>query len=134
VNRELDHACGNIPAGRIGMVRGKTVSERLVARVETEGVHLQVEDVAGDLKGVYCGRANQCGKSRGRTIACGAAGDTFRAGPNCRPRRFGDRRRQHHGWPGREIWSGVRTGGGQIDFGKCALCSRATGGGGIRIM
>src|SRR5258706_7032172 len=42
---------GKIRAGRIGIGIGnsRNASERLVARLETEGGHIQVQDVAGDL-------------------------------------------------------------------------------------
>jgi len=40
---------GNIRAGRIGTERDRDASTTLVAKLETEGGHIQVADVAGDL-------------------------------------------------------------------------------------
>src|SRR6267378_892697 len=47
---------GNIHAGRIGVSNARNAgSERLVARLETEGGHIQVQDVAGDLRAFTAG-------------------------------------------------------------------------------
>ena len=46
---------GNIRAGRIGTERARDASTTLVAKLETEGGHIQVADVAGDLNAFTAG-------------------------------------------------------------------------------
>jgi TonB family protein len=126
---------GNIRAGRIGgngSVR-KSASERLVARLETEGGHIQVQDVAGDLKAFTAGGHINAGNIAG-DAALRSGGGHIRAG------QIGGR--ADLDTEGGNITVGqagnlvsVRTGGGQIDFGEVRGSVRAqTGGGGIRIM
>src|ERR1700730_16208696 len=125
---------GNIRAGRIGVgsVR-KGASERLVARLETEGGHIQVQDVAGDLKAFTAGGHINAGNIAG-DAALRSGGGHIRAG------QMGGRADLQT--DGGNITVGqaeslvsVRTGGGQIDFGEVRGSVRAqTGGGGIRIM
>jgi TonB family protein len=125
---------GNIRAGRIGVgsVR-KGASERLVARLETEGGHIQVQDVAGDLKAFTAGGHINAGNIAG-DAALRSGGGHIRAG------QIGGRADLQT--DGGNITVGqaeslvsVRTGGGQIDFGEVRGSVRAqTGGGGIRIM
>ncbi len=125
---------GNIRAGRIGVgSAGKTVSERLVARLETEGGHIQVQDVAGDLKAFTAGGHINAGNIAG-DASLRSGGGHIRAG------QIGGR--ADLDTEGGNITVGqagnlvsVRTGGGQIDFGEVRGSVRAqTGGGGIRIM
>jgi TonB family protein len=125
---------GNIRAGRIGMGGGgKTVSERLVARLETEGGHIQVEDVAGDLKAFTAGGHINAGNITG-DASLRSGGGHIRAGQiGGRADLETDGGNITVGQAGNLV--SVRTGGGQIDFGEVRGSVRAqTGGGGIRIM
>ena len=125
---------GNIRAGRIGIGNLRNAaSERMVARLETEGGHIQVQDVAGDLKAFTAGGHINAGNIAG-DAALRSGGGHIRAG------QIGGRADLQT--DGGNITVGqagslvsVRTGGGQIDFGEVRGSVRAqTGGGGIRIM
>jgi TonB family protein len=125
---------GNIYAGRIG---GPGVREffrgRPIAKLETQGGHIKVLDVAGDLSaftgGGYIDAGNIAGDaslhSGGGHIRAGQIGgraDLETAGGNIAVAQAGN-------------FVNVHTGGGQIDFGEVRGSVRAqTGGGGIRIM
>ncbi len=125
---------GNIRAGRIGVgSAGKTVSERLVARLETEGGHIQVQDVAGDLKAFTAGGHINAGNIAG-DASLRSGGGHIRAGQiGGRADLDTDGGNITVGQAGNLV--SVRTGGGQIDFGEVRGSVRAqTGGGGIRIM
>jgi TonB family protein len=127
---------GNIRAGRIGAGIGNSrnaAPARLVARLETEGGHIQVQDVAGDLRAFTAGGHINAGniagdaslRSGGGHIRAGQIGgqaDLETEGGNITV-----------GQAGKLV--SVRTGGGQIDFGEVRGSVRAqTGGGGIRVM
>ena len=127
---------GNIRAGRIGVIASRwrnVSSERLVARLETEGGHIQVQDVAGDLRAFTAGGHINAGniagdaslRSGGGHVRAGQIGgraDLETEGGNITVGQAGN-------------FVSVRTGGGQIDFGEVRGSVRAqTGGGGIRIM
>jgi TonB family protein len=125
---------GNIRAGRIGIGgAGKLVSERLVARLETEGGHIQVQDVAGDLKAFTAGGHINAGNIAG-DASLRSGGGHIRAGQiGGRADLETDGGNITVGQAGNLV--SVRTGGGQIDFGEVRGSVRAqTGGGGIRIM
>ena len=124
---------GNIRAGRIGGSVGKSVSERLVARLETEGGHIQVQDVAGDLKAFTAGGHINAGNIAG-DASLRSGGGHIRAGQiGGRADLQTDGGNITVGQAGNLV--SVRTGGGQIDFGEVRGSVRAqTGGGGIRIM
>jgi TonB family protein len=124
---------GNIRTGRIGTQRARNPSTTLVAKLETEGGHIQVADVAGDLNAFTAGGHINAGNIAG-DAHLHSGGGHIRAG-------------QIHGRADLETDGGnitigqagsfvaVRTGGGQIDFGEVRGSVRAqTGGGGIRIM
>src|SRR5216684_2378390 len=125
---------GNIHAGRIGVSNARNAgSERLVARLETEGGHIQVQDVAGDLRAFTAGGHINAGNIAG-DASLRSGGGHIRAG------QIGGRADlQTDGGNITVVQAGslvsVRTGGGQIDFGEVRGSVRAqTGGGGIRIM
>src|SRR5579859_372091 len=133
---DLSTQGGNIRTGRIGgSVSGARAasSERPVAKLETEGGHIQVLDVAGDLTAFTAG---------GHIIARNISGDAslHSGGGHIRAGQIGGRADLQT--DGGNITVGqagnlvsVRTGGGQIDFGEVRGSVRAqTGGGGIRIM
>jgi TonB family protein len=125
---------GNIKTGRIGAsgIRD-TAWGRSAAKLETEGGHIQVLDVAGDLTaftgGGHINVGNIAGDASLRTggghIRAGQIGgraELDTAGGNITVARAGS-------------YVSVRTGGGQIDFGEVRGSVHAqTGGGGIRVM
>lgn len=125
---------GNIKTGRIGSSGLRDASwGRSVAKLETEGGHIQVLDVAGDLTALTGGGHINVGNIAGdATLRTG--GGHIRAG------QIGGRAEldtvggnitvAHAG-----SFVSVRTGGGQIDFGEVRGSVHAqTGGGGIRVM
>ena len=125
---------GNIKTGRIGTSGLRDASwGRSVAKLETEGGHIQVLDVAGDLTALTGGGHINVGNIGGdATLRTG--GGHIRAG------QIGGRAEldtvggnitvAHAG-----NYVSVRTGGGQIDFGEVRGSVHAqTGGGGIRVM
>jgi TonB family protein len=125
---------GNIRAGRIGIGNMRNAApDRLVARLETEGGHIQVQDVAGDLRAFTAGGHINAGNIAG-DASLRSGGGHIRAG------QIGGRADlQTDGGNITVVQAGslvsVRTGGGQIDFGEVRGSVRAqTGGGGIRIM
>src|SRR6267154_1311584 len=124
---------GNVRAGRIGISGHRTASDRPVAKLETEGGHINVLDVAGDLAAFTAG-----GHINARNISGDAS--LHSGGGHIRAGQIGGRADLQT--DGGNITVGqagnlvsVRTGGGQIDFGEVRGSVRAqTGGGGIRIM
>jgi outer membrane biosynthesis protein TonB len=125
---------GNISAGRIGtnFVRNAGAG-RQVAKLQTEGGHIQVLDVGGDCNAFTAG-----GHINMRNIAGDAV--LHSGGGHIRAEQIAGRADLET--DGGNITVGqagslvsVRTGGGQIDFGEVRGSVRAqTGGGGIRIM
>src|SRR5256714_6199925 len=124
---------GNIRTGRLGMNLVRATAARPVAKLETEGGHIQVLDVAGDLTAFTAG-----GHINARNIAGDASlhsgGGHIRAGQiSGRADLQTDGGNITVGQAGNLV--SVRTGGGQIDFGEVRGSVRAqTGGGGIRMM
>jgi Gram-negative bacterial TonB protein C-terminal len=124
---------GNIRAGCIGANSREAGAGRLVAKLETEGGHIQVLDVAGDLNAFTAG-----GHINARNITGDAllhsGGGHIRAGQIAgRADLETDGGNITVGQAGSLV--SVRTGGGQIDFGEVRGSVRAqTGGGGIRVM
>ncbi len=125
---------GNIFAGRIGGSEARESSRaRPLAKLETEGGHIKVLDVAGDLTaftgGGFIDAGNIAGdaslRSGGGHIRAGKIGgraDLETAGGNITVGQAGSFVRVH-------------TGGGQIDFGEVRGSVRAqTGGGGIHVI
>src|SRR5246127_4479338 len=125
---------GNIRAGRIGAGNLRNaVSERPVARLETEGGHRQVQDVAGDLKAFTAGGHINAGNISGDASLRSGGGHIRAEQINGRADLQTDGGNITVGQAGSLV--SVRTGGGQIDFGEVRGSVRAqTGGGGIRIM
>ena len=127
---------GNIVAGRIGAERTRSAGAgagNFAAKLMTEGGHIQVDDVSGDLNAFTAGGHINAGNiagdaqlhSGGGHISAGqihGRSDLETDGGNISVRQAGS-------------LVSVRTGGGQIDFGEVRGSVRAqTGGGGIRIM
>jgi hypothetical protein len=125
---------GNISAGRVGTSFMRNAGAgRLVAKLQTEGGHIQVLDVGGDLNAFTAG-----GHINVRNIAGDAT--LHSGGGHIRAEQIAGRADLET--DGGNITVGqagnlvsVKTGGGQIDFGEVRGSVRAqTGGGGIRIM
>jgi TonB family protein len=125
---------GNIRAGRIGSSALRdTSSGRSLARLETQGGHIQVLDVAGDLTAFTAGGHINVGNIAGdaslrtggghiRAMQIGGRAELETVGGNITVARAG-------------TFVSVQTGGGQIDFGEVHGSVHAqTGGGGIRVM
>jgi TonB family protein len=125
---------GNIKTGRIGVPGMRDASwGHGAAKLETEGGHIQVLDVAGDLTAFTGGGHINVGNIAG-DASLRTGGGHIRAG------QIGGRAEletvggnitvAHAG-----SFVSVRTGGGQIDFGEVRGSVHAqTGGGGIRVM
>ena len=125
---------GNIRTGRIGGSGLREVSaNRSIAKLDTQGGHIQVSDVAGDLSAFTAG---------GHIVVGNIAGDASlrTGGGHIRAGQIGGRAELEtvggnitvaHA----DSFVSVRTGGGQIDFGEVRGSVRAqTGGGGIRVI
>ena len=125
---------GNIRAGNIGLGRARRASAgRAVAHLETQGGHITVGDVSGDLTAFTAGGHIVTGKVSGaaslktggghiRSVAIAGRADLSTEGGNISVGRAGS-------------VVNAKTVGGQIDFGEVHGSVQAqTGGGGIRIM
>lgn len=125
---------GNIHTGNIGWGRARNPSAgRVVAHLETEGGHITVGDVNGDLNAFTAGGHIVTGKVSGsaslktggghiRSVGIGGRADLYTEGGNISVGRAGS-------------FVNAKTVGGQIDFGEVHGSVQAqTGGGGIRIM
>jgi TonB family protein len=125
---------GNIKTGRIGGSGLRDASRgRSVARLDTQGGHIQVLDVAGDLTAFTAGGHINVGNIAG-DAALRTGGGHIRAGQiggRAELETVGGNITVAHA----ENFVNVHTGGGQIDFGEVRGSVRAqTGGGGIRVM
>jgi len=120
---------GNVHTGRLGAIwAGRGAPGRPVARIETDGGHIQVQDVAGDLTALTAGGHINTGNIAGDASLRTGGGHIQVAG------QIGGRADlDTEGGTNRFV--SVRTGGGQIDFGEVRGSVRAqTGGGGIRVL
>lgn len=125
---------GNIRTGRIGYIGWRDAAQvHPTAKLSTEGGHIQVQDVAGDLDAFTAG---------GHIVAGNITGDAVlrSGGGHIRAGEIGGRARLETDGGNITLkqagsFVSVRTGGGQIDFGEVRGSVRAqTGGGGIRII
>jgi TonB family protein len=125
---------GNILAGSIGVRDARQGNGgRLEAKLETEGGHIQVREVAGNLSAFTAG---------GHIIAGSVSGDASlrSGGGHIRAGKIGGRADLETDGGNitvshAENFVNVRTGGGQIDFGEVRGSVHAqTAGGGIRVM
>ncbi|HKN23266.1 MAG TPA: TonB family protein [Candidatus Acidoferrum sp.] len=126
---------GNITAGRIGM-EGPALArgDRPVAKIETQGGHITLRDVAGDLDAYTAGGHILAGNIDGNARLHTGGGHIRAARIKGTARLESD--------AGGNISVGeagayvtVRTSGGQIDFGEVHGSVHAeTGGGGIRVI
>src|SRR5712692_1867117 len=125
---------GNIQTGRIGTSGLRDTSwGRSAAKLETEGGHIRVLDVAGDLTAITGGGHIDVGNIAG-DASLRTGGGHIRAGQIAGRAELetagGNITVAHAG-----NFVSVRTGGGQIDFGEVRGSVHAqTGGGGIRVM
>jgi TonB family protein len=125
---------GNIRTGRIGFTGFRNASQgRSSAKLSTEGGHIQVQDVAGNLDAFTAG---------GHIVAGNISGDAVlrSGGGHIRAGQISGRAQLETDGGNITLkqagsFVSVRTGGGQIDFGEVRGSVRAqTGGGGIRII
>jgi TonB family protein len=125
---------GNIHTGKIGFSGPRGVAlGRPVAKLETQGGHIQVLDVAGDINAFTAGGHIIAGNISGDAVLRSGGGH-IRAGEiSGRAELDTDGGNITVGKAGSVV--SVRTGGGQIDFGEVRGSVRAqTGGGGIRVI
>jgi TonB family protein len=125
---------GNIRTGRIGGSGLREVSaNRSIAKLDTQGGHIQVSDVAGDLSAFTAGGHIVVGNISG-DASLRTGGGHIRAGQiggRAELETVGGNITVAHA----DSFVSVRTGGGQIDFGEVRGSVRAqTGGGGIRVI
>ena len=131
---------GNIVGGKIGtnLVRdhrahSHSSASRLIGKLQTQGGHIQIDDVAGDLTAftagghintghIFGGASLESGGGHIRAAEIDGKADLATEGGNITVGRASK-------------LVTVKTGGGQIDFGEVHGSVRAqTGGGGIRVM
>ena len=125
---------GNITTGRIGMNGPPlTRGERAVAKIETEGGHIMLRDVAGDLDAFTAGGHILAGIIDGSAKLHTGGGHIRAARIKGTANLETDGGNIAIGEAGSYVT--VRTSGGQIDLGEVHGSVRAdTGGGGIRVI
>jgi len=128
---------GNIVGGKIGtnFARGQRRSSatRLVGKLETQGGHIQVDDVAGDLTAFTAGGHINTGRIYGEANLQSGGGHIRSAEIDGKAELATEGGNITVGRASKLVT--VKTGGGQIDFGEVHGSVRAqTGGGGIRVM
>jgi TonB family protein len=125
---------GNIRTWRIGFIGLRNVSQKpATAKLSTEGGHIQVQDIVGNMDAFTAG---------GHIVAGNISGDAVlrSGGGHIRAGQIGGRAQLETDGGNITLkqagsFVSVRTGGGQIDFGEVRGSVRAqTGGGGIRII
>src|SRR5580692_4514372 len=125
---------GNIRTGRIGFTGFRNASQgHPIAKLSTQGGHIQVQEVAGNLDAFTAGGHIVAGNIPGDAVLRSGGGH-IRAGQISGRAQLetdgGNITLKQAG-----SFVSVRTGGGQIDFGEVRGSVRAqTGGGGIRII
>lgn len=125
---------GNITAGRIGL-GGLSLSrgDRPVAKLETQGGHITLKDVGGDVDAYTAGGHIQAGNIDGNAKLRTGGGHIRATRIKGTARLETDGGNITIGEAGSYV--SVRTTGGQIDFGEVHGSVHAeTGGGGIRVM
>src|ERR1700722_14938174 len=125
---------GNIRTGRIGLIGFRNAAQgHPIAKLSTQGGHIQVQDITGNLDAFTAGGHIVAGNIFGDAVLRSGGGH-IRAGQISGRAQLetdgGNTTLQQAG-----SFVSVRTGGGQIDFGEVRGSVRAqTGGGGIRII
>jgi len=125
---------GNITTGRIGGIDHLvSMNSAPVAKIETQGGHITVLDVAGDLDAFTAGGFIQAHDVAGNAKLRTGGGHIRAAHIRGTAQLETDGGNITVGEAGALV--GVRTGGGQIDFGEVHGSVHAeTGGGGVRVM
>lgn len=125
---------GNITTGRIGtFYRMANMAAAPAAKIETQGGHITVLDVAGDLDAYTAGGFIQARDVFGNAKLHSGGGHIRAAHIKGTAQLETDGGNITVGEAGALV--GVRTGGGQIDFGEVHGSVHAeTGGGGVRVM
>ena len=125
---------GNITSGHVGMVGPPLArGEHSVARMETQGGHITVKDVAGDVDAYTAGGHILVGNIDGNARLHTGGGHIRAARIRGTARLESDGGNVAIGEAGSYVV--VRTTGGQIDFGEVHGSVHAeTGGGGIRVI
>jgi TonB family protein len=125
---------GNITAGRVGMVGPTTTrGERSVAKIETQGGHITLSDIAGDVDAYTAGGHILAGNIEGNARLHTGGGHIRVARIKGTANLDTDGGNIAIGEAGSYV--AVRTSGGQIDLGEVHGSVRAeTGGGGIRVI
>ena len=127
---------GNIVAGRIGAnfeAGRKRGPSRLVGKLQTQGGHIQVEEVMGDVTAFTAGGHINTGRIYGEANLQSGGGHIRAAEIDGRAELATEGGNITVGKASRVVT--VKTGGGQIDFGEVHGSVRAqTGGGGIRVL
>src|ERR1700722_4900997 len=125
---------GNIRTGRIGLIGFRNAAQgHPIAKLSTQGGHIQVQDITGNLDAFTAG---------GHIVAGNISGDAVlrSGGGHIRAGQISGRAQLETDGGNITLkqagsFVSVRTGGGQIDFGEVRGSVRAqTGGGGIRII
>lgn len=130
----LETQGGNIRTGRLGFGQYQKISaERYAAKLETQGGHITVLDVAGDLDAFTAGGHIQAGNIAG-SAKLRSGGGHIRAG-HIGGEAYLETEGGNIAVGEAGSYVSVHTGGGQIDFGEVHGSVHAqTGGGGIRVM
>jgi len=125
---------GNITTGRIGIYnRTPAVNNTPAAKIDTEGGHITVQDVVGDIDAYTAGGFIQARDIDGNAKLHSGGGHIRAAHIKGTAQLETDGGNITVGEAGALV--GVRTGGGQIDFGEVHGSVHAeTGGGGVRVM
>lgn len=125
---------GNIFTGNIGTYGARNIAlGRPIAHLETQGGHIHVKDVAGDLSAFTAGGHIVTGNVSGNASLRTGGGHITAAGIGGRSELSTEGGNITVGHAGNFV--SVKTGGGQIDFGEVRGSVHAqTTGGGIRVM
>ena len=125
---------GNVTTGRVGGVDHlANLNSAPVAKIETQGGHITVLDIAGDFDAYTAGGFIQARDVSGNAKIRTGGGHIRAAHIRGTAQLETDGGNITVGEAGALV--GVRTGGGQIDFGEVHGSVRAeTGGGGVRVM
>lgn len=128
---------GNIVGGRLGTnfvrTQKRNSAMRLVGKLQTQGGHIQVDDVAGDLTAFTAGGHINTGRIFGEANLQSGGGHIRAAEIDGKAELATEGGNITVGKASRVVT--VKTGGGQIDFGEVHGSVRAqTGGGGIRVL
>lgn len=124
---------GNIIGGKLGTNLWGNGRSRLAAKLQTQGGHIQVDDVMGDVTAFTAGGHINTGHIYGEANLHSGGGHIRAAGIDGTATLVTEGGNITVGKAAKFV--AVKTGGGQIDFGEVRGSVHAqTGGGGIRVM